>query len=67
MWPEVQFRRLIETRDELKEPFGDKKADQAAPLWATAQAQAAAVLGARRPVGGFVGKAWIAAKTLQNQ
>jgi hypothetical protein len=39
--PEVQFRRLIETLRELTEPFGDKKADQAA----LAEAQAAAVLG----------------------
>jgi hypothetical protein len=41
----VNLRRLIEARSELTEPFSDKTADQAAPLWATAQAQAAASLG----------------------
>ena len=33
-------RRLIETRRELTEPFDDKTADQAAPLWRAALAKA---------------------------
>jgi hypothetical protein len=43
--PNPPLRRLIEPRRGLTEPFDDKTADQAVLLWATAQVQAAVVLG----------------------
>jgi hypothetical protein len=37
------LRRLIEARRGLTEPFDDKTADQAAPLWQAALAEAQAI------------------------